>query len=108
MVEICLVAARLYATACLVLKRSRGAGRGCGTVIAFGLTVLLVHVLMGLWVYDLYPQGMAVIVPLVLDAMASALIGAGFVLWIGALPGRAGSSPARSPVRMDPQVKPAS
>jgi uncharacterized membrane protein YhaH (DUF805 family) len=103
-----LVAARLYATACLVLKRSRDAGRGFGPVIAFGLTVLPVHVLMGLWAYDLYPEGMAVIVPLAVDAMAGALVGAVFVVWIGALPGRAAPSPARSTVRMEPQVKPAS
>jgi uncharacterized membrane protein YhaH (DUF805 family) len=108
MAGIFLVAARLYATACLMLKRSRGAGRGSGALIAFGLTVLLVHVLMGLWAYDLFPEGMAVIVPLAVDAMAGALISAVFVIWIGALPSRAGSPPVRSSVRMDPQVKPAS
>lgn len=89
MAGIFLVAARLYATACLVLKRSRGAGAGSGVAIAFGLAVLLVHVVMGLWAYDLFPEGMAVIVPLVLDAMAGALIGAGFMVWIGAQPARA-------------------
>ncbi|MFZ0270168.1 hypothetical protein [Caulobacter sp.] len=88
MAGIFLVAARLYATACLVLKRSRGAGGGSGMVVAFGLAVLLVHVLMGLWAYDLYPEGMAVIVPMVVDMMANALIGAVFVVWIGARPAR--------------------
>lgn len=88
MAGIFLVAARLYATACLVLKRSRGADRGAGAAIAFGLAVLLVHILTGLWAYDLFPEGMAVIVPMAVDVMANALIGVVFVVWIGAQPAR--------------------
>jgi uncharacterized membrane protein YhaH (DUF805 family) len=84
-----LVSGRLYATTCLVLKRTRDAGGDFRAPVAFGLAVLLVHVATGLWIYDLFPEGMAVIVPLAANAMANALIGAVFVVWIGAQPARA-------------------
>jgi uncharacterized membrane protein YhaH (DUF805 family) len=99
-----LVAARLYATTCLVLKRWRDAGGGFGAPVAFGLAMLLVHVATGLAIHDLFPKGVPVIVPLAANALANALIGAVFVVWIGVRPGR---SPDR-PVPTGLQVKPAS
>jgi uncharacterized membrane protein YhaH (DUF805 family) len=80
-----LVAARLYATACLMLKRSRDAGKGPRAVVAFGLSSLLIHVLMGLWAYSLYGEDMAVVVPMMADLAATAGLGLGFTIWLGAL-----------------------
>lgn len=91
-----LVAARLYVTACLMLKRARSAGKGPGVAVAFGLSTLLVHVLMGLWAYSLYGEDMAMAVPILADLVAAIGLGLGFTLWLGALR----PSPA--------QVKPAS
>ena len=82
------VAARLYVAACLILKRSRDAGLGPRPLIAFSLTTLVVHALMGLWAYDLFDDGMAVIVPLIADVAINALLGIIFVAWIGARPSR--------------------
>lgn len=78
-----LVAARYYMTACLMLKRSRHAGRGARPVMAFLLTSLLLHGLMGLWAWDLYGSDMAVIIPLMGDILANTLIWAIFMAWIG-------------------------
>jgi uncharacterized membrane protein YhaH (DUF805 family) len=101
-----IVAARLYATTCLVLKRSRHAGLGRSPLIAFSLILLLIHGLMGVWVYDVFDDGMALITPLVVDMATSALVWAIFLGWIGSrgawnpLPEAAGFRSA--------QVKPAS
>jgi uncharacterized membrane protein YhaH (DUF805 family) len=84
------LAARLYSAACLLLKRSRDAGQGVRPLIVFSLASLAVHALMGLWAYDLFDDGMAVIVPLVADAVITALIGTIFAVWIGASPSRPG------------------
>lgn len=89
-----LVAARLYATACLMLKRSRDAGKRPHALIAFGLASLLVHVLVGFWVYDLFPEGMAIILPLAADAMITAGLGLVFTTWIGALRSPGSTRPA--------------
>jgi uncharacterized membrane protein YhaH (DUF805 family) len=78
------IAARLYVTACLMLKRSRDAGQGAGALIAFGLAGLLVHVLTGLWASDLFGEGMAVIVPLAADLAITTVLGSGFTVWLGA------------------------
>lgn len=88
-----LVAARLYVTACLVLKRWRDAGGGFRAPAAFGLAVLLVHLATGLLIHDLFPKGVPVIAPLAAGAMANALIGAVFVVWIGARPHRSPGRP---------------
>ena len=82
------VAARLYPATCLMLKRSRDAGRGPRPLIVFSLVSLAVHALMGLWAYDLFDDGMAVIVPLIADVAINALLGTIFVVWIGAGPTR--------------------
>jgi uncharacterized membrane protein YhaH (DUF805 family) len=87
-----LVAARLYVTACLMLKRSRDAGKGSRPLIAFGVVGLTIHGLMGLWAYDLFDDGMAVIVPLIADAMLTAALGLVFTVWLGAQPARATTS----------------
>lgn len=99
-----IVAARLYAAACLVLKRSRHAGQGRTPLIAFGLIVLLIHGLMGLWAYDLFDDGMAVITPILADMAASALAWAIFLGWIGSL----GPTPTFPRGFAATQVKPAS
>jgi uncharacterized membrane protein YhaH (DUF805 family) len=101
-----LVAARLYATACLMLKRSRHAGKRPHALIVFGLANLLVHVLIGFWVYDLFPEGMAIIVPLAADAMITAGLGLVFTTWIGALRSPRSARPA--PPWRATEVKPAS
>ena len=90
------VAARLYAAACLMLKRSRDAGLGARPLIVFGLVNLGVHALMGLWAYDLFDDGMAVIVPLIADVAINALIWAAFLVLVGARPSRPGRD-ARCP-----------
>lgn len=89
------VAARLYPAACLMLKRSRDAGRGPRPLIVFSLISLAVHALMGLWAYDLFDDGMAVIVPLIADVAATALIWIIFVAWIGTSPSRPGNDVRR-------------
>lgn len=99
-----IVAARLYAAACLALKRSRHAGQGRSPLIAFGLIVLLIHGLMGLWAYDLFDDGMAVVTPILADMAASALVWAIFLGWLGSL----GARPAFPPGLASAQVKPAS
>lgn len=81
--SILVVAARLYATACLLLKRSRDAGWGARPLVAFGLAGLLIHGAMGLWAYALFGEGMAVIVPMVAEIAATALVGAAFLVMIG-------------------------
>ncbi|KQY27687.1 hypothetical protein ASD38_17460 [Caulobacter sp. Root487D2Y] len=91
-----LVAARLYATACLMLKRARDAGKRPHALIVLGLASLLVHVLVGFWVYDLFPDGMAIIAPLAADAMVTAVLGLVFTTWLGALRSSPASGPARS------------
>ena len=101
-----LVAARLYVTVCLMLKRSRDAGKGARPLIAFGLVGLAIHGLMGLWAYDLFDDGMALIVPFIADAMATAALGLVFSVWLGALPSSSASKPARA--WRSPQVKPSS
>lgn len=83
--SLALVAARLYATACLMLKRARDAGRSSGTVVVFGVSSLLVHVLAGLWGYSLSGEGMAVIVPMIFDLAVTGALAAAFVAWLGAL-----------------------
>ncbi|EJL30550.1 hypothetical protein PMI01_03102 [Caulobacter sp. AP07] len=85
-----LVAARLYVTACLMLKRARHAGKGPGVVVAFGLSTLLVHVLMGLWAYSLFGEDMAVILPMLADLVVAVGLGLGFTLWLGVLRGSPG------------------
>ena len=85
-VSLALLAARLYATACLMLKRARDAGKGPDTVVVFGVASLLVHVLAGLWGYSLQGEGMAVIVPMVFDLAITGTLAVAFVAWLGALP----------------------
>lgn len=87
-VGIGVAAARLYVTACLMLKRARDAGRSARPLIAWALASLAVHGLMGLWTYDLFDDGMAVIVPLAVDAAATAALGLIFTVWTGALRSR--------------------
>lgn len=99
-----IVAARLYVTACLMLKRSRDAGKGSRPLITFGVVGLTIHGLMGLWAYDLFDDGMALIVPLVADAMLTAALGLVFTVWLGASPSRPGRSAGSNRL----QVKPAS
>lgn len=84
--SILVVVARLYATACLLLKRSRDVGWGARPLIALGLTGLLVHVTMGLWAYVLFGEDMAVIVPMVAEIAMTALVGAAFLVMIGGRP----------------------
>jgi uncharacterized membrane protein YhaH (DUF805 family) len=95
------VAARLYAAACLMLKRSRDAGLGARPLIVFGLTSLAVHALLGLWAYDLFDDDMAVIVPLIADVAVTALIWAAFLILIGARPTRPRKI-ANDPVEVGP------
>ena len=92
------IAARLYATACLMLKRARDAGRGLSAPLAFGVAGLLVHVLMGTWMGDLFDEGMAVIVPLAADLAATTVLGSGFTVWLGSR----GSVPSRQ-ARLNPR-----
>jgi len=82
------LATRLYPAACLLLKRSRDAGQGVRPLMVFSLTSLAVHLLMGLWAYDLFGDGMAVIVPLIADGVITALMGIVFVVWLGGIPSR--------------------
>jgi len=81
-----LAVARLYVTACLMLKRARHAGKDLGAIAIVGLAALLVHGLLGLWTYDLYGEEMAVIVPLVADAVITAGLGLVVTVWLGASP----------------------
>jgi uncharacterized membrane protein YhaH (DUF805 family) len=83
------VAARLYAAACLMLKRSRDAGLGARPLIVFGLASLAVHALTGLWAYGLFDEGTAVIMPLIVDVAVNALLWAAFLVLVGARPSRA-------------------
>jgi uncharacterized membrane protein YhaH (DUF805 family) len=92
--SILLVVARLYVTACLMLKRARHAGKDPAALLVVGLASLLVHGLMGLWAHDLLDDDMAVMVPLMADAMLTAGLGLVVTAWLGALrPG-----PASAPV----------
>ena len=84
--SILIVAARLYATACLLLKRSRDVGWGARPLIAFGLAGLMIHGAMGLWAYALFGEGMAVIVPMIAEVAAAALLGAILLAATGARP----------------------
>jgi uncharacterized membrane protein len=52
-------------------------------VVAFGLSTLLVHVLMGFWAYSLLGQDMAVIVPLAVDLVVALGLGLAFTVWLG-------------------------
>lgn len=79
-----LVAARLYVTACLMLKRARHAGKDPGAVAIVGLAALLVHGLLGLWAYDLFGDDMAIVVPLMTDAVITAGLGLVMTVWLGA------------------------
>jgi len=110
--SILIVAARFYATACLLLKRSRDAGWGVGPPAAFGLAGLLIHGAMGLWAYALFGDGMAVIVPIFADMTAAALFGAIFLASTGARPSASerprGGVDETTPRRRRPEVKPAS
>jgi uncharacterized membrane protein YhaH (DUF805 family) len=85
-VTVLLVAARLYVTACLMLKRARHAGKDVGAVAVVGLATLLVHGLLGLWAYDLFDDDMAVVIPLIADAVITAGLGLVVTVWLGASP----------------------
>lgn len=82
--SILIVAARLYATACLLLKRSRDVGWGARPLIAFGLAGLLIHGAMGLWTYALFGDGMAVIVPMMAEVATTVLLGVIILVSTGA------------------------
>jgi len=104
--SVLIVAARLYVAACLMVKRSRDAGKGSRSLVAFGLAGLAIHAVLGLWAYDLFDDDMALIVPLIADAMATAGLGLVFTVWLGALPSSSANRPPRA--WRPPQVKPAS
>jgi uncharacterized membrane protein YhaH (DUF805 family) len=82
--SVLLFVARLYATACLMLKRSRHAGKDPAALAIVGLAALLIHGLMGLWAYDLFDNDMAVILPLGADIMLTAGLSTVFTVWLGA------------------------
>jgi len=83
LVSIPLIAARLYASVCLLLKRSRDVGKGLGGLTACGMATVFVHGLMGLWAYAIFDEGEAVILPLAIDAIVAATVGLAFVAWLG-------------------------
>lgn len=80
------VAARLYITACLMLKRSRDAGRDADIVVAVGLASLIAHGMMGRWAYDLWGSDMGTIVPLFLDTVFNTVLWTIFLMAVGARP----------------------
>ena len=82
------IAARLYVTACLVMKRSRDAGRGAGPMVAVGLASLLVHGLMDRWSDTLWASEMGTVIPLFLGIAVDASLWAIFLVWIGSRPSR--------------------
>lgn len=82
------IAARLYVTACLVLKRSRDAGKGAGPMVAVGLAGLLVHGLMERWSDALWASEMGTVIPLFLGIAVDASLWAIFLIWIGSRPSR--------------------
>ena len=82
------IAARLYVTACLVLKRSRDAGKGAGPMVAVGLAGLLVHGLMERWSDALWASEMGTVIPLFLGVAIDASLWAIFLIWIGSAPTR--------------------
>jgi uncharacterized membrane protein YhaH (DUF805 family) len=83
MMVILTVAARLYATACLCLKRLRDAGHGPVPLVVVGLSGLAVHGLAALWTYDLWDREMAVILPLFADVALTALPWTILLAWLG-------------------------
>ena len=92
------IAARLYVLACLVLKRTRDAGKGAGPLVAVGLASLLVHGLMGRWSDALWASEMGTIIPLFLGVAIDAALWTIFLIWIGARPSRprgAANDPSR-------------
>jgi uncharacterized membrane protein YhaH (DUF805 family) len=93
-----LVAARYYVAVCLMLKRSRHAGRGARPVVAFGLISAMLHGLMGLWAWDLYGDDMAMMIPMAGDLAATTLIWMIFVAWLG-------STGRRHPVALTPGLQ---
>ncbi|WP_426044133.1 hypothetical protein [Caulobacter sp. DWR3-1-2] len=85
--SILIATARLYASACLMLKRSRDARKSAGPLIALGLAELLVQGLVGLWIYDLFDDDdVAMILPIAVDAAITAGLGLGFTIWVGISP----------------------
>ena len=82
------IAARLYVTACLVLKRSRDAGKGAGPMVAVGLAGLLVQGLMERWSDALWASEMGTVIPLFLGIAIDASLWAIFLIWIGSRPSR--------------------
>jgi uncharacterized membrane protein YhaH (DUF805 family) len=82
------IAARLYVTACLVLKRSRDAGGGAGPLVAVGLASLLVHGLMGRWSDTLWASEMGTIIPVFLGIAVDAVLWAILLVRTGAVPTR--------------------
>lgn len=81
-----IIAARLYAAACLMLKRSRDTAGSVGAPVAFGVTVLLVHVAMGAWASAVFAGGLTVMVPMAADLAIVTVLATGFTAWLGARP----------------------
>jgi len=82
------VAARLYVTVCLMLKRLRDAGKDSAPLVVVGLASFLVHVLMGIWSYELFQQDAPLLLPLVADIVANTLIWVIFLIWVESQPTR--------------------
>lgn len=79
------IGARLYVTACLMLKRARDTGKGAGAPIAFGVVGLLVHAVMCAWTVALFGEGMAVIVPLAADLAIITVMSSVFTVRLGTM-----------------------
>lgn len=82
------IAARLYVTACLVLKRSRDAGGGPAPLIVIGMASFLIHGLMDRWADKLWASEMGTVIPLFLGIAIDTVLWATFLIWVGARPSR--------------------
>lgn len=77
-----LACARLYALACLCLKRLRDAGRGPLSLIVVSAVSLAFHVQMGRWAYTLWASEMGTLFPPLIDVVFNLLLWTAFFIWL--------------------------
>lgn len=79
-----LMGARLYALACLCLKRLRDTGRGPMPLIVVGAVGLAFHVQMGRWAYSLWASEMGTLFPPLVGGVFNLLLWTVFLTWLAA------------------------
>jgi len=77
-----LACVRLYALACLCLKRLRDAGRGPLSLIVVGAVSLAFHVEMGRWARMLWSSEMGTLFPPLIDVVFNLLLWTVFLTWL--------------------------